>query len=135
MDFSVSFWPVVVAAVVYFAIGALWYSPVLFSKPWMDAQGITPETIDRSGMGMSMVVTFVLELVAVVVLAASLQGMGVTGWWSGTLTGLVLGVGIGFVPMAVTAAYENRPRSLLWINGGYHVVCMTVAGFLLGIWG
>ena len=135
MDFGISFWPVVVATVVYFALGALWYSPVLFSDPWMEGQGITPETIERSGMGTRMVSTFVLELVAVIVLAATLQGMGVSGWWSGTVTGLVLGVGIGSVPMAVSAAYENRPLSLLWINGGYHVVSLTLAGFILGIWG
>lgn len=134
MDFGISFWPVVAAAVVYFAIGALWYSNFLFGTPWMEAQGITPETVDRSGMAMSMVTTFVLELVAVIVLAASLQGMEVAGWLSGAVTGLVLGVGIGFVPMAVSAAYESRPRSLLWINGGYHVVGMTLAGLILGIW-
>lgn len=134
MDFGISFWPVVVATVVYFALGALWYSNVLFAKPWMEAQGITPESIDRSGVGMSMVITFVLELVAVIVLAATLQGMGVADWLSGATAGLVLGIGIGFVPMAVTAAYESRPRSLLWINGGYHVVSMAIAGLILGLW-
>lgn len=134
MDFGIDLWPVLIGAALYFALGALWYSDALFAKPWMDGQGITPESIDRSGMGARMLATFVLELVAVLVLAVALQSMGIETWLAGAFAGLVLGVGIGFVPMAVSAAYESRPLSLLWINGGYHVVSMTIAGLILGIW-
>lgn len=134
MDFAVNLWPVLIGAVVYFVLGALWYSNALFAKPWMEGQDITPDTIDRSGMAASMVMTFVLELASVFVLAVALQSMGIASWLTGAFAGLVLGVGIGFVPLAVSAVYENRPMSLLWINGGYHVASMTIAGFVLGIW-
>ena len=33
------------AAVVAWLIGALWYSPVMFAKPWVKAHGYTPEQI------------------------------------------------------------------------------------------
>lgn len=134
MDFGIQLWPVIVASVAYFALGAIWYSNVLFARPWMAAQGITPEAIDRSGMGVSMLATFLLELLAVVVLAVVLETMGIGGWARGTFAGFVIGVGIGAVPMAVSAAYETRPLALLWVNAGYHVVALTLAGFILGIW-
>ena len=134
MDFGIQFWPVLVATIAYFALGAVWYSDVLFAKPWMAGQGITRDTMDRSGLATSMVTTFLLELLALYVLAVVLVSMGIDGWANGAVAGFVIGVGIGAVPMAVTAAYETRPWSLLWINAGYHVVAMTLAGLIIGIW-
>jgi hypothetical protein len=45
---SFNFWPVLVASVVAFAIGALWYSPILFGKEWMALSKISPKDIDDS---------------------------------------------------------------------------------------
>src|SRR2546429_4386100 len=38
---------VLVAAVLTFVLGAVWYSPVLFAKQWMAAQGYTPEKLEE----------------------------------------------------------------------------------------
>src|SRR2546429_5553676 len=38
----VSSLPVVIAAVVVFVLGWLWYSPLLFFKPWMRLRGLDP---------------------------------------------------------------------------------------------
>lgn len=134
MDFNINLLAVLVATALYFALGAAWYSKLLFADPWMEGQGVTADDIDRSGMGASMLTTFVLELLAVVVLAVVLASMGIGAWLTGALAGLLLAVGIGFVPMAVSAVFESRKRSLLWINGGYHVAGMTIAGLVLGLW-
>jgi len=40
---GVDYWAVVVAGIVGYAAGALWYWG--WSKPWMEAQGFTPESI------------------------------------------------------------------------------------------
>src|SRR2546421_6705772 len=37
-----------VAALLTFVLGAFWYSPILFARQWMQAQGYTPEKIARS---------------------------------------------------------------------------------------
>ena len=34
---------VIVAGIVTFGIGALWYSPLLFGKHWMQFNGVTPD--------------------------------------------------------------------------------------------
>ena len=40
LDFSQLNWlAVIVAALVYFALGALWYSPMLFSRAWQRSIG------------------------------------------------------------------------------------------------
>jgi hypothetical protein len=42
---------VIVAAVLTFGLGAVWYSPVLFAKQWMAAQGHTPEMLAQFSRG------------------------------------------------------------------------------------
>ena len=39
---------VVLAAVATMAVGFLWYSPLLFAKPWMSAMGYDPN--DKAGL-------------------------------------------------------------------------------------
>ena len=36
---------VLIAALLTFVLGAFWYSPILFARQWMQAQGYTPEKI------------------------------------------------------------------------------------------
>ena len=42
---SINYWAVIVAAVAYFVLGALWYSPVLFGNAWMRSIGKTKEQV------------------------------------------------------------------------------------------
>jgi hypothetical protein len=41
----INFLAVVVAAVAAFIIGGLWYSPLLFAKPWVNAHGYSEEQV------------------------------------------------------------------------------------------
>ena len=40
---------IVTAALVTFAVGGLWYSPILFAKPWMRECGLTEEQAREAG--------------------------------------------------------------------------------------
>src|SRR2546422_5872351 len=42
---NVNILAVLVAALLTFVLGAFWYSPILFARQWMQAQGYTPEKI------------------------------------------------------------------------------------------
>src|SRR5437667_9641386 len=44
---NVNILAVLVAAVLTFVLGAVWYSPVLFAKQWMAAQGYTAENLEE----------------------------------------------------------------------------------------
>ena len=48
---------VIVAALAYFVIGALWYAPPVFGKAWMAAGGMTVEPGDGPGPAISLVTT------------------------------------------------------------------------------
>ena len=40
---AINYWAVLVAAVAYMILGAIWYSPILFGSAWMRLIGKTKE--------------------------------------------------------------------------------------------
>jgi hypothetical protein len=132
MDFSVNVWAVLVATVVYFAVGALWY--MALSKPWMAAVGFTREDLEKGSNPAIFGVTFVFEAVAVFTLAVLLGNTALSGIGGGASLGALVGIGIWFALMSVTFMYESRRPALFLIDGGYHVLALTVAGAILGAW-
>lgn len=132
MDFTVNVWAVLVAAVGYFALGAVWY--MVLSKPWMAAVGFTRADVERGSNPAIFAVTFVCEAVAVFALAVLLGNTTLSGLAGGATLGAWIGIGIWFALMSVTFIYENRKPALFLIDGGYHVLALTAAGAILGAW-
>jgi hypothetical protein len=132
MDFSVNVWAVLLATVVYFALGALWY--MALSKPWMAAVGFTRADVEKGSNPAIFGVTFVLEAVAVFTLAVLLGNTALSGIGGGASLGALVGIGIWFALMSVTFIYESRRPALFLIDGGYHVLALTAAGAILGAW-
>ena len=69
MDIAVNYGAVLVAAIVSYAIGAVWHSPVGFGKQWMRMMGLTPEKMRSMPLTAKQAMTigfFVTVLVAFV---------------------------------------------------------------------
>jgi len=70
---SLSWLAVLSATVLYFILGALWYSPLLFAKAWMNVRNITEEDIGKPNP-VIFLYAFVLQFIAVISLALFLRG-------------------------------------------------------------
>ncbi len=134
---SVNFWPILVASVAAFAIGSLWYSPVLFGRQWMTLSGITDADIAASstkGMWKFYVIQFISTLVTFSILAFIIAAVG----------GQTAGDGIFFAVLAWIAfpamgsvsgiLWEKKPIKLVLINTLSTLVCWIVAGAIIGSW-
>ena len=66
---------IVVAAVSSFALGSLWYSALMFQKPWMKANNFTDESIEGANMGKIFGLAFILMFLASFSLAMYLGQM------------------------------------------------------------
>ena len=129
---EVNYLAVVVAAISNFILGGLWYSAVLFGKPWMAASGMTEEKAREGNMARIFGVAFVLELLAAFVLALFI-GAG-AGLHFGLLAGFHVGlfwVGGG---LGVIYLFEQRPLKLWLVNAGYMTVAFTIMGAIIGVW-
>ena len=131
---SLPFNPVaaIVAAVVGFMVGGLWYSPLLFSKAWQVEAGMSCGKAPGGGTARIFGLAFLATLVAAFNLAAFI-GRG-KGLEFGLFAGLA--AGLGWVTMALGIIYLFESRSLkLWlINSGYMTVAFTVMGAVIGVW-
>jgi hypothetical protein len=131
MVWDVNVWAILIAAVVYFALGALWYG--LLGKQWMAALGWTSEHVSGPDPRIY-ALTFLLEAVAVFTLALLIANSTLVGAVGGATIGALAGIGIWFALLSVTFMYEQRRPALFYIDGGYHVLALTLAGLILGAW-
>ncbi len=122
---------VVVAAVVGFGLGAVWYAPPVFGRTWMRLVGVSED--DPGGnIAVIMGLAFVTTLIGVSALALFVGADAGAG--AGTAAGLVAGVGIASMAVVLNALYESRSPALMAINAGYLIVLFAVAGAILGAW-
>jgi len=121
------------ATVVANLLGGLWYSPILFGKPWRKANRMGAPAGEMGGSAGTFVSSFVLHMIAAYLLAAIL------GPGAGALTGFQVGSLIGFsfvfTAMGATNLFEHRPLYLIAINSGYHIVSLGLMGMIIGYWG
>ncbi|HXA42058.1 MAG TPA: DUF1761 domain-containing protein [Candidatus Solibacter sp.] len=126
-------WPaIVVSAVVFFAIGGLWYAPFAFAGPWMKAIGKTREDLGDSGQSLG--ASAVMTLISTVFVALLISWSGAKTLSDGVLVGLV-GFAAFLLPYLVNnVTFERRPAPILYINGGYYLVGFVIMGAILGVW-
>lgn len=129
---SVSALPVLIATVIYFALGAVWYSPILFAKPWMKIKDI-PED-HEGGSPLLFALSFILQFIGVFSLALFIYGLGVDGALNGALIGFFASSGFVFSLAGATGLFSEVPLKLHFIDNGYHVVGLTLAGLIIGWW-
>ena len=123
---------VVLGAVAFFAVGALWYS-VLFAKPWRALNGITDEMVaagPRPGqkpVWLIMGLAFLLELLIAVMLGHQFAMTGPSDRGK-----MMIAIGYGAALMApaigINYLFQMRPGKLFLIDAGYLIVGMAAMG-------
>ena len=126
---------ILVAAVAYFMLGALWYSKALFSNQWIAHHKIDmndPEL--KKGVGVIMFTSFLLFIVISICLGILIERMQLNQVLSGVKLGLLTGVGFSFAAISITYLYVKKPFSLHLIDGMYHVVGQILAAIIICLW-
>jgi hypothetical protein len=130
---TVNWLAVIVATLLYFFLGALWYSPVLFAKKWMELRNISENDIDGPNP-VIFIYSFLLQFIAVSSLALFITVMGVESAVHGALVGFGAGAGILFSLAGTTGIFTELKIQLHFLDSGYHVIGLTIAGIILGLW-
>lgn len=130
---EVNYTAVLAAALLNMAIGALWYSPVLFAKEWMQFLGKTAEDVRRQG-SKGYWIAGIGALVQAYILAHFVQYAGATDFVEGSVTGFWLWLGFVAVSSAVNTSFSGRSWGLWRIDSGYFLVIMLITGGLLAVW-
>lgn len=132
LDFAgLNWWAILVATAAAFALGYVWYGPV-FGKAWLAALGKTEDELQPSPT--PFVVSFVAALATCVVVAALMNGLGMTGVADGAVFGLLTGVGFIAAAMASDSAFCGWGWKLWAIQAGYRVAYSVIMGAIIGSW-
>jgi hypothetical protein len=127
---------ILVAAVVAFLLGGLWYSPLLFAKQWTAAHAHTPEDVQRmkADAPRAYGISFVALLVMAAILQMLLNHLDAHDWRSGALWAAHIWLGFAVTIGLMANVYSGRKFSVFLIDAGYQLVYLVVMGAILGAW-
>lgn len=134
---SINFWAVLVASVVTFALGALWYSPVFFGKEWMRLKNISEDDItdeSKRGMWKRYVAQFISTIIFFTVLGFFIAATG-----SSTASDAVFLAFIAWIGFSVTTAvgdmlWNKTPFKLVLIVEVCTLISWLVGAAIIGAW-
>ncbi len=132
----VSYLPVLVAAVVVFVLGWLWYSPLLFYKPWMRLRGLDPVAAMAGAKmpGGKLVVELARCIILAYVIARFVALLGIGSWLGAVHFGLMVWIGFPVIILTGSVLWENTPWKVAAIHAGDWLVKMLVISIIVTLW-
>jgi hypothetical protein len=132
-EIPINWLAVAAAALVKFLLGWLWYSPVLFAKPWQAATGCSPEDM-RKALPRAIPADLIFSFIMAFVLLHAVYYAGAKTWLTGAVVGVLNWLGFILAVSLPQTLYEKRPLRLLLINNGYLIIALAVMGAILAVW-
>lgn len=129
---------VLAAGIISMVVGSIWYSPVMFAKPWMESLGLSDKKLSEmkknTSMGKTYSIMFLGALVMGYVMAMLVRVTNTTMLDTGGMLGFW--VWLGFVAPAMLGGvlFEQKPMQWYLVNVGYYLVVLVLIGALLAVW-
>ena len=137
LDLTVSPVPLVSLSVGNFFLSWIWYSPLLFAKPWMKALGIAPDHMMNEEEKKKMPLLFASGIVAsflvVYVMMVAEHSMHAADFVTGAEIGGLLWAGFALTH-SLNTLWEGRKPVVLVINNGLFLLTYAVYGGILAVW-
>jgi hypothetical protein len=134
MQFHINYFAVIVAAIIQFALGGLWYSPVMFAKKWIALCGLDPATTPKGNMPLQFGSAFIASLISSHALACIISLSATSSIVIGALIGFLCWLGFAGVTSYSTSLFSRKPLQLWMIDSGYNLVSFVIAGGIIAIW-
>jgi hypothetical protein len=132
---------ILVAGIVIFSLGGLWYSPILFAKKWIALQNKTEEQMRAEAAGANMPLMYASAFITGLIIAwamalvfAHIANDMEMNAAHGALLGFILWLGFAASTSYATALFSGKPRQLWLIDTAYNLVSFVLAGIILAVW-
>jgi hypothetical protein len=130
---TINLWAILIAVVANFVIGGVWYSPLLFMRPWLAMAGVDKAAFDR-GLPKALVGDLIGSLLMALVLVHAIRYAGAEDLGTGLFVTFWNWLGFVAVVLLGSVTYEHRPWRYFAINAGYRFVAMMAMGAILTVW-
>ena len=133
---TLNYLAILVAALASMVIGFVWYSPVLFGKPWMKLMGWNEHTMKEksSKAGPAYIMMLVSSLVMAYVLAHLVRFLDAKTWQDALM--IAFWTWLGFIVTTGSSAviWEGKPVNLFMINVFYSLADVAAMAVILTYW-
>ena len=124
------------ATVVVFVLGSVWYSPLLFGNAWMKSAGLTEKSmkkVSKSTMLGYFVAQFFTGMVMMFVLDVFLRYGAVVSYRDGVVTAILLW--LWFIATAAFGAMTWEQKWLIYylVNVWYYLISLVLGAVIL-VW-
>ena len=130
-------WPnivgVIVATVVSFIIGGIWFAPQVFGKTWMTLLGKTDDWV-RKNRNRSIGLGFLANLLTAYFLGLFIASLGSANWADGIEVAFLAWIAFPAAVHFTSYIFEGRPGKLFGIDLAHSLVIFLVMGAILGMW-
>ncbi|HXY25291.1 MAG TPA: DUF1761 domain-containing protein [Candidatus Acidoferrum sp.] len=130
---------ILASAVATMILGFVWYSPLLFAKPWMKEMGYDlndKAKMDemRKSAGPAYAGSFVASLISAFTLALFFHWLRIETLHFGFMTSFHIWLGFVATVQFTGALFARQSMKLFAINTGYQLVCYLAMGAILAAW-
>ncbi len=127
-----------VSAISFFVLGALWFSKMLFANAWVKGHNLAVTEEDKKNMGKFMLMSLIYSVIAAIGIGwLDTVAMSTTMLTNHLMAGIKVGVicgGLAMIAIAMSHMYTKKSFSLALIDGGYHLVGMTIMSVIMTMW-
>ena len=128
---SLQIFPVLIATIVAFLCGAIWYSPMLFGKTRVQALNFASKAATRHTF-ITYLLAFVLFFIAASVFSLFL-GIDVP-LSAAVFDGFITGICWVATSFGINYLFIGRSIKLFLIDAGFHTLQFTLYGVVFGLW-
>ena len=135
MEKKINFAAVLVAAVVHWLFGAVWFT--FFSQQYIAGLRMTQAQLDAARAHPSpvpYVVAFICSFGFAVVIARMISFSNMRTALGGARIGLMLGLGVAMLPMITECFFEMKSLNFALVVSVYPAIGAVMMGAILGAW-
>lgn len=133
--FEINYVAVLIAAAVYYVVGAFWYSPLLLGNVWIKEMGFKKEDMEKmkDGIWKSYLGSFLSAFISSFVLAHFVDIAGAKDFASGSQTGFWIWLGFIVTLSSGMMWWEGKSLKLYLIYISYNLIGMLLMGGILAV--
>ena len=124
---------IAVSVIANFVIGGIWYSPLLFVKPWLKMSRVDKQAFD-AGLPKALLGDLFSAIAIALVLNQVMRWSGAIGLGYGLLVSVFVWGGFVVSVLITQVTYERRPFAFFAISAGYRFVTLIAMGVILSVW-
>lgn len=131
----INFLAVLVASLAAFALGALWYSPILFGKKWQLNVGLKKEDFENVNFAKTYGTSFLLMFIMGIGLDQLLNVhlTNIDNFVEGAFHGAIMGFFFSAMSIGINYLYQQKTLTLYFIDATYQILFLFIMGGIISI--